>query len=156
MMQATSRILFLIAGGLWLLIGVLTPVMSDTAFGKQTLFGSPSTDTALYGGRPEVLLATNHQLATLRHVILRAIAGLLVAAGLLTATMAWFGLADPRPWALGLLTIVGLVVLPYWWIAFGLYRQGGVRLALLDLPPFMWVPGILMPVASILGWMARL
>ena len=155
-MESVSRILFLISAGVWLVIGLLTPVMSDSAIGKRTLFGSPSTDTALYGSPPEELLASNPQLATLRHVTLRAVAGLLVAAGLLTAGIAWFGLRGGDTWALGLLTVAGLAVIPYWWIVFGPYRQAGIKLGLLDLPPFMWVPGVLMPVASILGWFAYL
>jgi hypothetical protein len=53
-----------------------------------------------------------------------------------------------------LLTVVGFAVLPYWWIVFRPYRDAGIKLGLLDLPPFMWVPGVLMPVASILGWIA--
>lgn len=155
-MESTSRILFLICGGLWLAIGLLTPVMSDSVVGRRTLFGSPATDTALYGSPPEELLVSNPQLATLRHVTLRAVAGLLVAAGLLTTAVAWFELGGSETWALALLTLVGVAVLPYWWIAFGPYRQAGIKLGPLDLPPFMWVPGVLMPVASILGWSAYL
>jgi len=151
-MTPTSRILFVIAGGLWLVIGLLAPFIMDTAAGKRTLFGSPTTDKALYGAPPEELLVSNLQLATFRQVILLAIAGLLVSTGLLTGAVAWFGLREPEAWALGLLTVVGLVVLPYWWIAFAPYREAGIRLRVLDLPPFMWIPAILMPLASVLGW----
>lgn len=155
-MESASRILFLLSGGLWLVIGLLTPLLSDTAVGSRTVFGSPSTDTALYGSPPEELLVSNPHLATLRHMTLRAIAGLLVAAGLMTAAVAWFGLMEFEAWPLALLTVVGLAVLPYWWIAFSPYRKAGIRLGLLDLPPFMWVPGVLMPVASVIGWVAYL
>lgn len=155
-MASTSRILFLIAGGLWLVSGLLTPSMMDTAVGKRTLFGSPATDRALYGAPPEELLVSNLQLATFRHVILVVIDALLVALGLMTVGVAWFGLREPEVWALALLTVAGLVVLPYWWIAWGPYREAEVRLGLFDLPPFMWVPAILMPLASVLGWVDHL
>lgn len=155
-MQATSRTLFLIAGLVWLVIGLLTPVMSETAGGRRTLFTSPASDTVLFGGPPEELLAANTDLATLRHVTFRVIAGLLVAAGLLTMSVAWFALGETEIWALGLLTVVGVAVIPYWWITFGPYREVGVKLGLFDLPPFMWVPGLLMPVAAALGWIDQL
>lgn len=155
-MGAAGRILFLVAGGMWLVIGLLTPVMFDSAMGRRTLFGSPSSDAVLYGLPPEELLVSNPQLATLRRVTLPAVAGLMVAAGLLTLSVAWFGLKESGSWALTLLTVVGLAVLPCWWIVFGPYRQAGIKLGLFDLPPFMWVPGILMPVASVLGWIPHL
>jgi hypothetical protein len=151
-MVSTSRLLFLAAGLLWTVIGLLAPVMMDTTAGKRTLFGSPTTDKALYRAAPEELLVSNLDLAIFRQVILRAIAGLLVATGLLTAAVAWFGLRQPETWALTLLTGVGLVVLPYWWIAFGPYREAGIDLGVLDLPPFMWIAALLMAAAAALGW----
>jgi hypothetical protein len=148
-----ARILFSASGALWLVIGLLTPFASETSIGTRTLMTSPATDTDLFGAAPEKLLASDLRLSTLRRVMLRAIAGLLVAGGLLTTATAWYGLRRPTIWALTLLTAVTVLVLPYWWISFGPYREAGIRLRLLDLPPFMWVPGILMPLASVLGWL---
>ncbi len=155
-MLATSRILFLIGGLFWLAIGVLTPLVVDRWTGPTGLFISVSTDTALYGAPPDQILASNPEVTMLRRVMIRVLAGLLVATGLFAAGVAWFGLREPQTWALALLTVVGLAVLPYWWITLGPYRAAGIRVGLGDMPPFMWVPGMLFPVAAVLGWIAHL
>ena len=155
-MADASRALFFIGGAFWLVIGVLTPLAMDRDIGRPALFVTEATDTELYGRPPEQILSSVPELATFRSVVLRAIAGLLVAAGLLVVGVAWFGLREPEAWALALLTLVALVVLPYWWITFGAYRTAGVSLPLTSVPPFMWVPGILMPVGAVLGWIAYL
>lgn len=153
-MASASRYLFLVAGILWLLTGVLTPLLLDRGFGKADLFGSPAADAALYGNDPEAILASNPDLATLRGVVLRVIAGLLVASGSLVIALAWFGLKPATAWALGALSFVGVIVVPYWWISFRPYRDAGIGMSLLDMPPFMWVPALLMPLAGALGWIA--
>jgi len=153
-MAATSRYLFLACGILWLLVGLLTPPLLGRGFTKADLFGSPAADAALFGDAPEAILESNPDLATLRGVILRVIAGLLVASGSLVIALSWFGLKPPTAWALGALSFVGVVVIPYWWIAFRPYRDADIGMGLLDVPPFMWVPAILMPLAAALGWIA--
>jgi len=154
-MQAAARVLFVIVGVVWVVIGALTPTMSESSLGKRTLFVTADTDTALFGAAPQDLLASRTDLHTLRQVLLRVIGGLLVGAGLLIAGLAWFGLRTPSTWVLGLLTGAGLVVIPFWWMAFAPYRSAGVSLPLAGLPPFIWIETLLMPVAAILGWVAR-
>ena len=155
-MLAASRILFLLVGLFWLLIGVLAALLQDRGIGPTMLFISHRTDEALFGAPPEEILATNSELVTLRYMTIRTLAGLLVAVGLLTAGIAWFGLRAPQAWPLALVTALGLVVLPFWWITLGPYRTAGIRVGLGDIPPFMWVPAILMPLASTLGWIGYL
>ena len=154
-MATASRYLFLACGILWLLIGILTPLLMDRGIGKAAVFVTSATDEALFGAAPEIILESNPALFTLRGITLRAIAGLLVAAGSMVVAVSWFGLKSPTSWALGALTFVGVAVIPYWWIAFRPYREGGVAMSLLDIPPFMWVPAFLMPLASALGWIAH-
>ncbi|HEY5578310.1 MAG TPA: hypothetical protein VIL12_01330 [Acidimicrobiia bacterium] len=153
-MLLASRLLFLVSGLLWLAIGALAPVMFESPLGKRTLFVSPSSDAALFGAPPAQLLVANPSLATFRRVMIPAIAGLLVASGLITAGVAWFGMMGGETWALTLLNAVGLVVIPFWWVVLGPYRAAGIALGLFDLPPFMWVPGLLMPAGAVLGWVS--
>lgn len=148
----TSRILFIICGVLWVLIGLSTPLLMDRGLTKAMLFVSPSTDSDLFGKAPDLVLASNSDLAVFRGIAIRVIAGLLVAAGILTTGVAWFALEPTVAWALGVLTVVGAVVVPYWYVALRPYREAGIALGVLDLPPFMWVPGILMPIAAVFGW----
>lgn len=153
-MAETSRYMFIAAGFVWLLIGLVTPFFMDTSSAKTTLFGSPTTDAALYGDAPEVILASNPELSLFRGMALGAIAGLLVGSGILVIGVAWFGLETPSNWALALLTVAGIVVIPYRWIIFAPYRSAGISLSIGALPPFMWIPSILMPLATVFGWIA--
>lgn len=155
-MMGASRVLFVGVGVFWLLIGVLAALLSDKGIGPPMIFISERTDTALYGGPPEEILESNGELASFRYVIVRVLAGLLVAAGLLTAGVARFGLTEPRAWVLAVLTLIGLGVLPYWWISLAPFRDTGISVGLGDIPPFMWVPAIVMPLASVLGWIGYL
>jgi hypothetical protein len=155
-MTAASRVLFLVVGGFWLLIGVLGAALSDKGIGPPMIFVSERTDTALYGGPPDKVLDSNRALRDFRYVAIRVLSGLLVATGLLTLGITWFGLRAPEPWALAALTVIGLGILPFWWAAFGPYRAAGVRLSLGDVPPFMWLPAVLAPLAGILGWIGIL
>lgn len=151
-MIEASRIVFLLVGALWVLIGVLTPPLSDRRIGPPMIFVSERADTALYGVRPSEVLESNGDLVLLRTTLFRVIAGFLVVGGLLIAALAWYGLQKPQTWALAVLTVVGLVAAPYWWISLAPYREAEITLSLGDIPPFMWVPSILMPIASALGW----
>jgi hypothetical protein len=156
-MMTGARILFTGVGVFWLLIGVLTAVLTDRGIGPPMVFLSERTDTALFGGPPDEILDSIPELRKFRHTAVRgALAGFLVAAGLLTAGVAWYGLEEPQTWVLALLTFVGLAVIPYWWIALAPYRNAGIRVSLADVPPFMWVPAMVMPIASVLGWISHL
>jgi hypothetical protein len=146
--------LFVIYGLVYVAIGALTPFMHDTSFGREMLFTSPQADAALFGGRPSDLLRESPQLAQLRSILLQVIGGLLVSAGVLIVGVAYFALRVGASWALPLLAIAGLAVLPFWLIAFRPYATGGIALGIADLPPFMWVPAALLLPAialSLLG-----
>ncbi len=149
-----ARVLFTFSGALWFLIGFLTGFLDNRGVGPAIIFVSNRTDRAVYGRPPEAILGEPSDLTTFRHTAIRVIGGLLIAAGLATAAISWFGLGESQTWALVVLTIIGLAVVPSWWFALSPYRQAGIKLAVSDLPPFMWIPGIVMPVASILGWIS--
>lgn len=151
-----ARNIFVAVGLFWLVIGVLSAVLTGKGVGPPMIFVSERTDTALYGGHPDDVLAANPELRTFRYVAIRILSGLLVVTGLLTAGLAWFGLRDASAWGLTALTVVGLAVLPFWWLSLAPYRDAEVAVRLGDTPPFMWVPAILMPVASVVAWIEYL
>ena len=156
-MISAAKIIFTVVGVFWFLIGVLAAVLTDRDIGMPMVFISERTDTALYGGHPREVLEKIPELRILRHTTVKgALSGTLVASGLLTAGLAWFGLEEPEAWVLSILTIVGLAVIPYWWISLAPYRDAGITLTLADIPPFMWVPAFMMPIASLLGWVGYL
>jgi len=147
-----SVVLFLLYGAIYLLIGVLTPIMVDSSVSPGILIVSGRPDTAVLGDTPENLRQNNPALVKLRSIILNMLAGMLVAAGVMIVALAWFGVRQGQAWALGTLAVAGVAVLPFWYLVFRPYFAAGVSLTLGDLPPFMWVPAVLLLPAVILGW----
>ena len=146
-------VLFLIYGTLYVLIGVLTPSLLNSGTGEQMLIVSPRSDAVVFGGKPADLLRADPQLAKLRTILLIIIAGLLVTAGILIIGVTWFALREGQPWALAVLAVAGLAVLPFWMLVFRPYVAAGAPLALGDLPPFMWVPSALIVPAIAASWL---
>lgn len=146
-----STALFLFYGALYIFVGVLTPILSDTKMGRQSLIISARTDRAVFGD-PEKLLQNDPALAKLRAIMFNMLSGFLVAAGVLVIMLAWFGLRQGQDWALGALALAGVVVLPFWWLVFRPYLNAGAPIGLSDIPPFMWVPGVLLTPAVVLAW----
>lgn len=147
-----SVILFLLYGVVYLLIGSLTFFLADSNVGKPMIIMSPRTDEKLFGEKPEKLLAENPSLKTTRSIIVNMLAGMLIACGILVLGITWFGIKSGDKWALILMTIIGIAVLPSWWAAVKPYSDAGIKLTLSDIPPFIWVPAALYLPATILGW----
>ncbi len=147
-----SVVLFILSGVLWVVIGVLTPLMLNAKIGGQALIITSRTDAVVFGGSPADLLQASPALAQLRTILLTIIGGLLVAAGSLFVALAWFGVRQGQTWALGSLTLAGIVVLPFWLLVLWPYFQKGAPIALIDVPPFMWVPAALLIPAAVMGW----
>ena len=112
---------------------------------------SPRSDRILYGGDPSDLLDADPKLATLRRTLLLMVAGGLVALGVCELTISWFGLRAGHWWAWWALVVSGIAVLPYWFMATSAYRAAGISLTLGDLPPYWWVPAILLLPAAVLS-----
>src|SRR3989304_8831539 len=97
-----SVILFLIYGAVYVLIGMLTPIMLDPQSGTLVFF-SPNTDAKLFGQEPAKLIEGNKNFAMLRQILLFVIAGLLTATGIFHLALTWFGLRQGHAWALAAL-----------------------------------------------------
>jgi hypothetical protein len=146
--------LFLLSGLLYVLIGTLAPPLlrnTDPAR-TQILIISNRTDTQLFGRSPAELTSSDPVVAQLRAILLDIMSGLLCVAGLFQLAITWFGLRQGQVWALVVLAIGGLVALPFWFLALRPYLQEGIPLTLGDIPPFMWVPAVLLLPAIVLGW----
>lgn len=152
MMLRLSYLLFLVSGSIHVVIGVLTPVFHGRTPISMVIM-SPRTDRAFFGVEPEELLATDTSLRSLRTVVLMMLAGGLVGWGLLEIGLAWFGVRKGEAWPLGTMTVAGLAVLPFWYLAFRPYWRAGIALSVADMPPFIWIPTILFLPAAVLGWL---
>ncbi|HLE13490.1 MAG TPA: hypothetical protein VI776_01980 [Anaerolineales bacterium] len=80
------------------------------------------------------------------------IAGFLLLAGVLFISIAWFGLRQAQPWTLTSLFVAGLLALAFWALALSPYFRMGIPVTIGDLPPFIWIPAVLILPAIILGW----
>ncbi len=147
-----SVALFLLYGGLYVLIGVLAPLLLNRGIGPAILIVSSRTDSIVFGRSPSEILRDDPALFQLRTILLRMIGGLLVTAGCFHLALTWFGLRQGQTWALAALAIEGFAALPFWYLALRPYFQQGVNLTLFDVPPFMWVPAALLLPAVVLGW----
>lgn len=147
--------LFLIPAALMVVVGVLTPFfVSDSAAARpiSALFTTARPDRELFGAEPASLAVADPALVRLRYIVVVALAGLLVLAGLLEIGIAWSGLRAGEGWALAILTVANVAVLPFWYLALRPYLAAGVALGLGDLPPFMWLPALLLVPAAVFGW----
>lgn len=144
--------LFMIIGLLWVLIGVLTVPLHQKGADASIVFVSTRTDTAYFGDTPSHLLSSDPALDRFRTQMLTVIAGFLLLAGTLFIAVAWFGLRTRSSWALVALALGGVLAVTFWVVALLPYFRAGVRLTFADAPPFIWVPGILIVPASVLGW----
>jgi len=149
-----SVVLFLLHGAIYILVGGLAPFLLNTYTkpDQQYLIISNRTDSIVFGRAPSELLSDDPALARLRTILLTIMSGLLFVAGFFLIAITWFGLRQGQTWALAALAIGGMVVLPYWFLALRPYFQPGVNLTLADMPPFMWVPAIVLLPAVVLGW----
>jgi len=145
--------LFLAIGLLWLMIGALTVPFHNRGAGTESIFVSHSTDREYFGTSPSELLSSDPALSKLRTLLLTVIAGFLLLAGTLYLFVAWFGLKQGELWALVSLASGGLVAIAFWALALLPYFRSGIPVTIGDLPPFMWIPAVLILPAILLGWM---
>ena len=145
-----SVAIFLGIGFLWILIGALTVPLHNKGLGAG--FVSESTDTAYFGTNPSDLLANDPPYRKLRTLLLTVIAGLLLLAGSLFVAIAWFALKLGQVWAVPALGLAEPLALLFWALALLPYFRSGIPVTLGDLPPFMWIPGVLIVPAILLGW----
>jgi hypothetical protein len=149
-------ILFLVAGGVHLLIGALTPIVIRVMKPDNILLLSERSDSETYGRSTGDWMSAEPALRTYRNVLFHVLAGLLVAAGVMEVLLTWFGVRAGMTWALVGLTVVGGATILFWLVALIPYFQAGAPMGLGDLPPFMWIPSLAYPPALLLAWWAHL
>ena len=158
-----SVLLFLAYGALYVFVGVAAGLMVSGALSgalgpdvaSRALFNTTASDTAAFGleREPVEILSSDPVFAGVRRLLLIVVSGLLTAAGTLVIAITWFGLREGQAWALIALTVAGLAVLPFWWVALLPYIRAGIPLTPLHIPPFMGIAALVFP-AAILGWLA--
>lgn len=149
-----SAVLFGLCGLLSLAVGLFVPFAirggGSNNPGPPGLF-HPRPDAVLFGSEP---LAERDAMRVRVHGIMLFdwLSGTLVSAGILELGVVWFGLAQGQGWAYVTLVLGNLTLAPYYALIVGRYVRVGARLRLFEVPPLMWVPALLVPIAVVLGW----
>jgi hypothetical protein len=144
-------VLFLLAGGFHLLIGVLTPLSIRQSWAPGILIYSGEADRAIFG-RPVAELRSEPDVMKLREITLGMISGLLVGLGALEMTIAWFALRAGQRWALGALVGAQALMIVFWLVGHRLWLGAGAPGGLGALQPYQYVPVLLSVPAGALAW----
>ena len=147
-----SVMLFLLSGVLHFLIGVLTPFLIDSGFGRKILFISNRTDTEFFGTEPSLLLQQNPDVDKIRKLLAGGMGGFLAVVGIFIIAVSWFGLRGQQTWALVTLALCGFILAAGWYLTLRFYINANIRLTLADLPPVFWIPAVSLLPAVVLGW----
>ncbi|HUR68030.1 MAG TPA: hypothetical protein VM370_02205 [Candidatus Thermoplasmatota archaeon] len=147
---SVAVVLFLIGGGLHVVIGALTPIAIRQGWGSGLIY-TRETDTVLFG-KPSDELRSDPAIMKLREITLGMIAGLLVGVGILEIAIAWFGLRAGQAWALGALVAAQALMIGLWALGHRLWIQAGGPGGLGALQPFEYVPAFLLVPAAVAGW----
>lgn len=149
-----SAVLFGLSAFLRLGVGLFVPFairsIGSSHPGPPGLF-HPRPDAALFGSEP-IAEHDAPRIRVLGIMLWDWLSGTLVSAGILELAIVWFGLVRGEGWAYLTLVLANLALAPYYWLIVGRYVRVGARLRILEVPPLIWVPAILVPVAIVLGW----
>lgn len=146
-----SVALFLAYGLLAVGVGAMLPFLVRAA--PIDAFGlfAPRPDRALFGA-PPLPDETARAAGLLRALHWWWMGGTLVTMGLLQLGVVWFGLRAGQAWALPLLALADLAVLPFAFLVVRAYVAAGAAPTFLETPPLLWFPATVVPLAVVLGW----
>ncbi|HUR25649.1 MAG TPA: hypothetical protein VM327_06520 [Candidatus Thermoplasmatota archaeon] len=145
-----ARGLFVAAGAIHLLIGLLTPLFG---FPPGIVGLSKRSDRQMWNRTSPELLEDPvvRELRTHHHIV---IAGLLCGLGVMELAMAWFGIPSMPGPALYSLMAMGAVMFPYWIGMVLQFTRRGVDVTLWDVQPFVWAPTFLWAAGSVCAFVA--
>ena len=144
--------LFLAYGALHLVTGGAFALVAETELNRHEIFFAPGPDQALFGAPPADLLRDEPALVRLRSLTFLVIGALLVGLAIVEVALTWYGLRAGSRWALIALVLSGLAMFPFWGLVFRPYLAAGATLGPFDVQPWIWMTGVLLVSAGILGW----
>ena len=151
-----SVMLFLLVNLMYLIIGVLTPI-AFRLYGTQLThrFGlvfSPRSDVAAFGKSSADLIHDQPAAQYTKVTIYYMLSGLYLAVAILHFCLVWFGLRSGQPWALWALTFANLSIVLLFFFGVRYFSTHVTPLSLGDLYPYVLLPAVVFPIASVLGW----
>jgi len=149
--------LFLLINFIYLLLGILTPILYPGNSMKFTeMFGlvfSPRSDKAAFGKTTLEIVGQNSAIMSTKIAIYQMYFGLYCAIAILHFFIVWFGLKCGHSWALWALTASNFAVIFFFILGARYFSQQLTPLYFKDLPPYATIPGLLLPIATVLGWL---
>ncbi len=155
-----SVALFLLLGALTVVAGVLAMVLyfppgrtaRFAAQGQTSLVLLQRGDSDYFGAPLQEVYARNPDVAAVVDLQMLVKSGLWLAFGIFEIVVTWFGLRQGQRWALWTLAGANAAMIVGWGLVVVRYLQRGATVDL-DLPPvvFLW-PSLVVPVATVLGW----
>ena len=144
--------LFLLYGAMNALAAVIVPfsLHQGGPWAVGGLVFTEQLDTAVLGQMVTTLTKTDPALSAFLVTFMDTMCAYMMAYAILELGVVWFALRRAQLWALWVATLASLAILPYYMTIALTYVHFGVPLKA-TLPLLLYV-GLLIPVASLLGW----
>ena len=151
-----SVILFLLINLCYIVMGLLAPV-AFRIYGTQLtekfgLIYSPRTDAIAFGESEVGRIKSLPVVKVTKVSVYDVISGLYLAVAVLHLCIVWYGLRMGLSWSLWALTFADLAIFGYQLMAARNFSFNITPLNLSDMFPYVLIPGLILPVATILGW----
>lgn len=151
-----SVALFLFMNLIYFLVGIFPPILFRS-IGKWLsiklgLAFSPRSDVIAFGKNAEEVMKENPSALIIKTTVYDMITGLYLAYAVLHLCLVMFGLMHGERWALWVLTFSDLAIIFFYLVAARNFSRHLAPLKFSDLMPFATVPGIVLPLASALGF----
>ncbi len=134
-------------------IGIGGPIYlrSGHASVAESLFFTGRAEQGLYGKPTLDLVREAPALLTVRRQLMDVWCAFALALAIAQVAIVWFALRRGEAWALWTLALADIAIVVYYFAL--LVPAARPHLAWGDVHPFAWYPAIVVPVATLLGWL---
>ena len=150
--------LFLTQAGLTIFVAVLVFFINHRIMERRVEYAaggillSGRMDSLLFGRDLGEILRSDPILVQVDGYLMSVRVGLWLAFGIFQVSLVWFGMRSGEAWAFWTVVLANVAALAGWLFLSVPFLQKGIPFGL-DLPPVVFLlPLILLPLATILGW----
>ncbi|MBX7237111.1 MAG: hypothetical protein K1X65_22195 [Caldilineales bacterium] len=150
--------LFLAQGALTIFVALLVFAINHRIMERRADYAdggiilSGRMDSLLFGRDLREILVSDPILVQVDMYTMYVRVGLWLAFGIFQVALVWFGVRNGEAWAFWTVVFANVAALAGWFFVAAPFVQKGIPLGL-DLPPVVFLlPLVLMPVATLLGW----
>ena len=149
--------LFLSVGAVYMIIAcagmIILHRQGVAASEARGFFLGPKADSVWFGKPPNDVVRDNPQVGRMVLLFMDIITGFMLAFGIVTAGVAWFGLRSGNAWALWVLVAANAAMLATYWLLAMLpfMREYGFSYREV-FHPYAAYPTVIIPIATVLAW----